>query len=315
MRKAYKTIIIAVLVVWIFASGLVLGTFITRKNYRKSLQENGETVSAQAPQTTLAPVTEGIKIDIVTDVAPVTQAPTTEPFSLEVPTDGGNITTFSSVTEKTLTTPSGNKEIAEALVKAINTTKSTKAFSAQKHEETNFIIDSVTGGNAVKGIVEGIINKVGNKPDATYSFSNGVDNNGSGQTPTTAIPPLTGAASLSEAAVKSASAQPNAQGGYDLTVTLIDETQSLSQKSQAHDGVFDTPDMASMPFPSGFKLNEMAFNYSGATIKACVNSDGRLISIEYLLPISQGHAQGSMLGATVEVSLHGTYSANMSFTY
>lgn len=315
MRKVYKIIIAAVVVIWIFASGLVLGTYTVRNRVRKSLNESTAPVTQATQPSTTVPTTQGIIIDMITDVSPQTEAPTTQPFSIEITTSGGNITTFVSNTEKTLNVPSGNKEIADALVSAVNSTKATKAFTAVRRDQTDFVIDNVTGGSAVKGIAESVINKVGNRPETTYSFSNGKDNNGSSETPVGIIAPANKSASISETAIKSASAQTNADGGYDITLTLNDETQTLSQKATNHDGLFDTPDMTSLPLPSGIKMGRIDFVYSNATINASVNSDGRLTSISYSLPISQGIVEGSMLSATVNISLHGVYSSTTRFTY
>lgn len=318
MKKIYVILISTVLVVWLFASGLIIGTSITRNKYNRTntpsepVQSSSQIVQ---PATENVVTTEGIKIDIVTDVAPVTSTQPTESFSFEMPTNAGNITTYKSETEKQLSVPSGNKEIGEALVSAVNSTKSMKGFTATATEKADFVIDSVTGGNAVKNVVEGLINKMGNKPETVYSFSNGVDNNGSAETPTSVIAPSGKSAYINEAAIKSASAQPNAGGGYDIVLVLNDETQTKNQHASNHDGLFDTLDMDSLSLPSGFKASQLNFSYTNAEIRASVNSDGRLDSISYSLPISQGTVEGSMLGATVAVALHGVYSSSVTMTY
>lgn len=309
MRKTFKVLIASVVVIWLFSAGLVTGTFMMRNKYKKMLEQ---TTAPQIAQT--EPTKQGIQIDIITDVAPVTTM-TTQAFSFEMPTNGGNISTYGSSSEKQLAVPSGDKEIAQALIKAINTTKALKSFNAVKQEKTDFTVDSVTGGSAVKSAAEDMINKYGNKPVTEYSFSNGKDNNGSAESPSSVLPPKNATASVSESAIKSASAQQNSSGGYDIVLVLNDETQTPSQKASNHDGLFDTLDISSLSLPSGFKVAKADFTYSSAQIKASVNSDGRLDLIEYTLPISKGDIGGTMLSANVAVSLRGTYTSSVSFTY
>lgn len=318
MERKLKTLLLIVVGVWVTALGIIaVGNMLGLKPQRAATTETYPTeyyVPVTQPSTEIVTSTDRIQIDMVTDFAPSTEL-STESSPLEIPTGNGNMTTYKSDTVKTLAVPQGNKEIGEALVKAVNMTKATKGFTATTNEKADFVIDSVTGGNAVRGIVEDLINKAGNKPQATYSFSNGVDQNGSSETPNSVIPPMNNTASLDESAIKSASAVQNADGGYDITLTLNDESQSLSQKAVNHSALFNPPDKASLSFPSGFKLGELNFYYTSATINASVNSEGKLTSISYSLPIAQGNASGTMIAVPVNVSLHGTYTANVTVTY
>lgn len=325
MNKTIKILICVVVGVWVLALSIIAVGNMLGYNPRKQQATEAPPTFADTvyqPQTEPSSElyipsetsTEGIVIDIITDVAPVTTT-TTQPFSIEIPSDNGNITTYKSDEAKKLEVPQGNKAIGEALVSAINLTKATKGFTAVSKEKADFTIDSVTGGNAVKGIVEDLINKAGNKPEANYSFSNGVDQNGSSETPNSVIPPMNSTASVSESAIKSASAVQNADGGYDITLVLNDESQTLQQKAVNHGALFNAPDITSFELPSGFKMSQLNFNYTNATINASVNSDGRLTSINYSLPISQGVVQGTMMIATIDVSLHGIYTASVNITY
>lgn len=312
MRKTLKIIVCVVLVIWVFATGLMLGTYRERKNMQNYMAEN----TAQQPQVSeAAQLSEAVEIDMVTNVTPATEPSTTYEFTFETTENGGNLTTYESESVKQLEVPSGNSEIAKALVTAVNTTKSLKSFSAVKTEKADFTIDSVTGGNTVKGIAEGIINKIGNKPETSYSFSNGADKNGSDETPNSIIAPANKAAYIDEAAIKSASAQPNSIGGYDITIIMNDESQTISQSASNHNGLFDTLDIDSLSLPSSFKMSKLDFTYSGAQINASINADGRLASIDYSLPISNGVVEGGMLSVNISVVLHGAYTAAIRFTY
>lgn len=320
MNKALKITVCVVAVVWIFACGLVVGTFSMRQKYKSQFSTSEATTQTQPPQTQTQTQSgetspDSIVIDMVTNVAPQTLSTTEAQSSFELPKDNGNATTYEAQTQKQLAVPSGSAEISKALVDAINQTKSLKGFNAEKSEKADFAIDNVTGGNTVKNIVEGIINKVGNKPLTNYSFSNGADTNGSDETPMSVIAPKSGVAVLNASAVKSASAKTNSDGGYDIIIVLNDETQTLSQKASAHDGIFDTLNINDLAMPSAFKMSQLNFTYSDAEIKASVNSDGRLTSVSYNLPISKGEVEGTMLGAGISVSLHGAYSASVKITY
>lgn len=320
MNRILKIMICAVVVVWLFSTGIVIGTFSMRQKYKTGLEE-GSGQNTQIQTQTAESVHDEIVINMVTNVAPPTETTTqavtemTEPFSVELPTDNGNNTTYEAETQKTLAVPSGNEEIARALVNAVNQTKAMKGFNAVKNEKAEFVIDEITGGSVVKNIADSMVEKYSNKPAVSYSFSNGVDTNGSGNTPTMIIAPAGDTANIDVSSVKSASAQPNSDGGYDVTLMINEETQTLTQKAAAHSGIFDTLKPEDLSLPSSLKVTQMNCTYSDSEIKASINADGRLTSIYYTLPVSQGSAEGSMLGTKISVRLHGKYTASVEITY
>ncbi len=88
MNRYIKICIVAVLVVWIFCLGLVVGTFMVRRDFNKTYADSLTTPSVlqYAPETTTEPTTTEIVIDIVTNQAQTqpetTTAPSQEGFSL-----------------------------------------------------------------------------------------------------------------------------------------------------------------------------------------------------------------------------------------
>lgn len=303
MGKALKALICAVAVFWIFAAGIITGTFIVRNSAKNNSDKDGGTVS------------DRINIDIVTDVPPQTQSVPTTQFSLDMTTGDKVLSTYGAGETKKLSVPSGKTEITNALLNVINSAKQSDNFTAVKNTSSDFSVDSVTGGNAVKEIADGIIGKLGNKPKTTYSFSGGKDVNGSGETPLDVISPPGRNASVSASAVKSASANENTSGGYDIRLVLEDEKQTMTLGAANHNGLFDTSDLSSLSFPSAFKMTDFELCYSGCAINACVDGEGRLKSVRYSLSVVQGRIDGKVFSADITASFHGLYEVSIDITY
>ena len=93
MNKAVRIVIAVVIIIWIFATGLVTGTFIARRSYKKEAaltqQATGQSYSGST----------GINIDIVTDV-PTTSQPNTSDFTFELPSDYNSFSTYEYESEK-----------------------------------------------------------------------------------------------------------------------------------------------------------------------------------------------------------------------
>ena len=309
MNKFFKACIACVVVIWLFALGLVVGTFTVRKEaqklYGSSQPDNNYSVSENNSMTQ-------IDISMVTNESSPAQEEPSSDFT--IPTDN-SISTYESSQNGNITVPSGNKEIAEALVKAINSTKAMQNFSASKTENLSVSIDDITGGAIVKSIADGIVSKQMNKPDINCNFKNGVDQNGSGQTPNTLVAPIGGMAYLDESAIKTASASQNSSGGYTVTLELNEETQSLNSKAKNHDGLFETITVESLGLPSNLTITALNITYSGSKIVADINKDGKLDKIQYVMPVKEAGGEGKFMGAGVNVKIHGQYDCTVSFTY
>ena len=309
MNKLFKVCIAGVVVIWLFALGLVVGTFTVRKEAQRvysSDQPSGNYSISEKTSTTQ------IDISMVTNESVSQQEEASTDFT--IPTDN-SISTYESAQNGSINVPSGNKEIAEALVKAINAAKAGQDFSALKTEKLSVVIDDITGGAIVKNIADSIVSKQTNRPDTNCNFKGGVDQNGTGKTPNTLVAPIGGMAYLDESAIKSASAAENASGGYTITLELNEETQSLESKAKNHDGLFETITVESLGLPSNLSITALNITYSGSKIIADINKNGKLDKIQYVMPVQDAGGSGKFMGAGIEIKIHGQYDCTVTFTY
>lgn len=323
MNRLIKICAISIAVVWIFCIGLVIGSFGVRNKMKKELlQSNTQPISQQTLPPETQPTTNGtsqIVIDMVTNQS--TTAPPTTLGDVTLSTDAssgaGNISTFAEKTTADAETPadklpSGDAEIAKALVDAINATKATQNFSAKKTEKLDVTVDEASGGT--QSVVDSLVKKQLDKPDTSCTFVDGVDTAGSGKTPTALIAPLNKMASLDESAIQSAKVTAGTNGAYSVEVVLKPEQQTLNQGAKNHDGIFETIDISTLGIPSNATINELYINYSGATVKAQINKSGRLDSITYVLPVTEGGGSGKMI-IPVTIKMHGQYDCTVVCTY
>ncbi|MDD6021778.1 MAG: hypothetical protein ACI4GA_04000 [Acutalibacteraceae bacterium] len=315
MNRLIKVCAVCVVIVWIFCMGLAVGTFKVRNKYKKELEPTSESaVSVQQSQQNAQ--TSQIVIDMVTNQTTLPEKKD-DPLG-EKTTGSGNISTFASSEGGSEPTPSAQlpssyADIAKALVNAVNATKATQNFTAEKKEKLTINIDSVTGG--LKSLADSIISKSTDRPDTVCTFSNGVDSAGSGKTPNSLIAPINKMASLSADAIKDAKVTPGTNGAYTIEVELKSETQTLNQSAKNHAGIFETLDISSFGLPSNVSLTEASIDYSGARVTANINKNGKLDSIAYVLPITQGSASGKMSVVPVSISMHGQYDCSVTCTY
>lgn len=317
MNRLVKICAVCIAVVWLFCVGIMVGSFGVRQKAKNELTSQQSQSQSSEQQSSEQPSsdTSKIVIDMVTNQTTLPEKKD-DPLGLGT-TNNGNMSTFatnSGVDEKTPQSalPSGNEEIVKALVNAINATKATQSFSLKKTENTSVTIDDVTGG--IESTVNSIVAKQLNKPDTVCTFSNGVDTAGTGKTPNSVIAPLNKMASLSADAIQSANVTAGMNGAYTVEVSLKSETQTLSQSAKNHSGVFETFDFGSLELPSGVTMSELYVTYSGASIKAQINKNGKLDEIVYTLPMTDGGGNGKMI-IPVSVKMHGQYECTLTCTY
>ncbi len=306
-----------VAVIWIFCIGLVLGTYFVRNG----MMTLPETQTQPSPTES----TTQIVINMVTNQATPT---TTEQVTITLPTGDSGLTTYAgnqqgqngepgtTATEAPASKiPSTKEDIAKALTDAVNATKSTKNFTASRNHNMAIAVDEITGGALVKSIADSIIADKGNVTNATYTFVNGVDQGGSDETPDTLVFPPNKPAYLDPAGVKSATATDNGDGTYTVQVEMNPEKQTNTAPAVYHDGIYETISVESFGLPSSVNVTSMYANYNASKISAVINPDGKLKSITYCMPVSEGGGEGKMMGVTVSIKMHGQYDGTITFTY
>ncbi|MCQ2462677.1 MAG: hypothetical protein MJ177_04640 [Clostridia bacterium] len=316
--KIIQAILTFTLLVWMVCIGIVIGT--------KREQIKANAASAQQPYTVVYQ-TVLYSVPAVTDS---TQAPSTLPTEQTSVSEvqASDITVQSSDEQTTaeqatdeLTTQDMQNEItdftqvATLYISAVNKTKGYQDFTLTREDTLNLIIDKATGGSLVKSFANTFVSSKAPHSVETLVFAGGVDQNGSGETPINAIPPVTGAASIDPGALLSANAVANEYGGYNISLALTDEVQTLNTPAQNHATTMEVIDVAALGLPSSISITGPDINYSGATINAVTDSDGKIITMTHHLPVSTARGTGKALGITAEMEMHGDFTCVYTVTY
>ncbi len=323
-QKLLKICVSCVVVVWLFCIGIVLGTYMTRNGMMA--------VDTTTTVPTNTETTTQIVIDIVTNQAAPT---TTEKVSIDITTGDSGLTTYNNgdnqgvmggetdqtnsqnpVTQTPQTSvPSTKEDVVKSLVDAINNTKATKNFTAERKHNMSVVVDEITGGSVVKNIADSVIEKNSNMTDSTFTFVNGVDTAGSGETPNSLFFPDGKQATLDPSAVKTATATDNGDGTYNVHIEMNPEKQTLTSPAINHDGIYETISIESFGLPSNVNVTSMYVNYNNSVIDATVNAEGKIKTIRYCMPVSEGGGEGKMIGVTVSIKMHGQYDGTITCTY
>lgn len=320
-EKLLKICAGCVAVVWLFCIGLVLGSYMVRNGMM--------TLPTESQTEATAGTTEGITqivIDMVTNQATPT---TTEQVTVELPSGDTGLTTYANGNSQATqeqdvpqsTEPQGSKipstteEIAKALVDAINATKATKNFTATRRHNMAVGIDDITGGSLVKSIADSVIASQTDMTDSTFTFVNGVDQGGSDETPDTLIFPPNKQAYLDPSGIKTITATDNGDGTYTVHLEMNPEMQTNEAPAIHHEGIYETISVASFGLPSSINVTSMYANYNASVIDAVINQEGKIKSVKYCMPVSDGGGEGKMMGITVSIKMHGQYDGTIDITY
>lgn len=310
--KHVQTVVALVAAVWLFCIGLVCGT--------KNVRNNPPTTAASTTQpqinitvpSTNMPVQSQPQTSNWYDIPSTTQ-PTTQPTTQDVQS---STDVQQSQTETTTQSAELSKEeIIAVYVNAVNKVKNMGSYTITREDTLNLFLDDITGGETVRKIANEFVASQAPHTVETRVFENGVDLNGSQETPYTAIPPLKADAAAAANGISRASAVPNAYGGYTINLALVDEVQTLDTPAPTHSTLVEVIDMASIGLPSIVQANHLNIYYSGCTISAETDAEGRIVTMTHFLPVTTADGQGQALGIVVDVKLHGDFTCIYSFTY
>ncbi len=301
MKQETKLVAIILVALIVFLSGFGLGATkgINIKIEGAAVQTGGE--PAPAPQTTTAaPQT--------TTAAPAGDTTTAAP---------SGDTTTAAPSNNGVKVPSGNAEIVAAYNKAINDAKHyTGKVTLKKHD----IINVGLADNAAASIINPVIQKLTATEPAEWTFENGADVADPARLiKDKIIPGGSRDAALQEAGIVSASATPNADGGYTMTLTLVaedsnfDGTKNTSEPIH-HMSAMDPLNLASIDLGDQIKITSAALHYPGATLTATVDGQGRLVKLEQKLPL-EGTGEGKAAFIPVSLQLSGSMDGNYELIY
>ncbi len=252
-------------------------------------------------------VTQPGQPDVTT--APVqTQPVVTQPGTPEV-------TTAPVQTQPVVTQPAGVDvsswsvdEIVSNYVNAVNKTKAiADPFTCHHTESFDVHIDSITGGDLVKNIVNGLIGNIVKPSDEDLNFSGGKAVTGEGETIGILLP-KNGNNTLTSAGVASASATPNGSG-YSVVITLKSESVDMTTKPQYNSAAIGFLDIGSIDL-SIMTVTRCDVVYPGSVIEATINGDGLVSSQSSTLKMTINGA-----GKAGLISGEGVFGGSMTETW
>lgn len=306
MNRTMRIVVSIVLCVWLFAMGIELGAYRERRAINATLSSAGNNTQQTVQSSTTTPAPQ-------TTQPPKTTAPTTTTPTVTPSGDNNDTTTTTAPTtdaptqEKKL--PKTNEEIAKAYNDAINATKNTsKSFTATQVENVTMnLVDS-----SIPSFLEGLVSSVmqGLMGEETYTYTNGVD--ADGNTFKDNFPPPGKEAALTAAGIKSASSEAYGEGGYKLTITLVEETATYEVLPPHHSVSVGYLNLDTLGLP--FDIQSADFQYAGATVTICVNGEGLVDSYAVDFPM-QGSGTGTAMGMNATVTIEGGLDETWNITW
>lgn len=309
MKKELKitAVILAAILVFIAGFGLGSSKGITLEvNYEAPTQQvvvQSTAPATQAPETTAAPQTtiaETINVETTaTTAASGTPTATTE------------ATTAAS---KPSSIPSSKDEIVNKYVEVISAAK--KEQNVTIHEVSKVDLECTSCSvSFLTGTVNSLLPTFMKPYEGTYTVKNGVEEGGT-KTANDFVLPKGRDCTLTPAGIASATATPEGDG-YTMTLKFVPETSTFDGTNSTypdhHQSAMAPLNLATLELPAGAKITNANMSYSGATIVATVNGDGKLTKLVLDLPM-EGEGTGK-LGASLSVGIKGSNSETYEFTY
>ena len=196
-------------------------------------------------------------------------------------------------------------EIVDYLSKAVNSAKTFTGNVTVEHSEDfgSLNITDCPGGTIGKNLANSIASGVIKPTTETMNFSNGKATNSEGQSVPLLLPKRQ-SFTLTADGVQSARAS-SVNGQTIIELTLVSETSTLQQPPPHNSSAIGYLDPAEVDL-SIITLNSFNVTYSGSTIKATIDAQDRVVSIDYSIPVAI-EASGSV---TKMPAIAGSFACN-----
>ncbi len=327
MKKEIKVIVAALVVLAVFLSGVVVGTI---NGGLVTIQMSGGSGSSTAVDATQAPATTAPTTAAPTTAAPTTAAPTTTAPTTAAPQGGDTTTTAAPQGGDTTTTaapqggssavPSTPAEACAAYCKAVNDAKAYSGnATVRRIEQIDVGVDSCSVA-ALKGTLDKVVRSFITSSDETFEMVNGAYQNDKGETRTMndRLYPGGRNVTVAEANVTSATAVATPDGGYTVTLKLPSETSvfdngTVTSSPTNHLTAVDPLDLATLNLDP-VKIVKADMKYSGATVEATVNAEGKLVKLHINLPL-EGTGSAKIGPAGLDLGVSGFMDTTFEITY
>lgn len=191
----------------------------------------------------------------------------------------------------------------ECLKKTYNLPK----LTIKKVEDIKIVIDDVNpGGDGVVNLGNKIINRYAKATEFTDNFANGKSASGGDDAQEFSFH-----ANLDPAGAKNATVKKSGNG-YEINITVVSEKATLEKRPVYNSQCANPLDLGAVDL-FGLKVTQADFNYPATTLKAVVDSNGRVTSAVSYMPMN-GSGAGKLIisgGATV----HGSMTKSATFTF
>ena len=328
-KKLWQTVISAVAIVWIFCISFAVSMKVAENKREKATTAfipQTQTSTTTTTSTTMS-TTEGTTMkrnpvvgNYVTVEATVgdpdwliaEQSSIAEASSIKASEEASKKAEQTTTTEKKSSIPSTKAEIINAYITGVNALKKEANFTLSVKDQLNMTIDEMTGGSLVQSFADAILAEQNKTEPDVYTFSGGVDS-AKGVIPTAVIAPLNRDASVNNDAVLTAEATPSGSG-YKVKLTLVDEVQTYTTPAPNHLTTVEVVDVAPL-LPSGATIDSLEMRYTGTTIEATFNGDGKITSMRHYLCVSECTGSGSFTLIPISVKIHGDFISEYTITY
>lgn len=319
MKKEIKVVAVVLVALVVFLAGFGLGS---TKGININVKYEGsaatQVAGTVAPDTTVpTTVTTTVPTTVTTTTSVIEGAVSDVGDAVSGAIDNVVSNAADAVTDaiNAAQTPSTPAEIAAAYNKAINEYRAyTGTVTTKKVETIDIQVTELPAmvASVVNKVVEGFTGTTENE----WTFTNGVDPDG--RVPADKIIPGDREAAVDPAGLVSATATPNTDGGYTMTIKFVGEkstfdgTKNTSEPTY-HMGAMDPLNLGSLDL-GPISITEADLSYPGAETTATVDAQGRLVSLHNYLPL-EGYGTGGVLGMTLTINMGGSMTTDWTMTY
>ncbi len=294
MSKNIKTTALVLVLLLAFLCGFGLG-----KNRGFHLNFNNNPYGTTAPSEK----SDAVPVDATTAPADETPADTT-------PTD--------AKPTKPLKAPKGVEAVVAAYNKAVNRAKRSD-LTIQKTAALELTPGEIAPGLA-KGAAQATLRNALPPMEKEYKVpAGGAAAGKAGKSDLTAkdvLAPAGKAAKLTPDMVTAAKAKAK-DGGYVIVIKLKKETAKLNEETvkqaKNHAAALTLPDPAAL-HAFGVKVSKAALRYDGTTLRATIDSSGRLVKLQQTLPFS-ARLKGKYFLFNLNAAVDGSYQETLTLTY
>ena len=246
------------------------------------------------PESTTAVPVPGTSATAPTSAAPTSAAPTTAAPTTAVPTTAAQ------------KDPSqwSKAEVVQFFSKAVNDAKAFKGNLSVTHSEefSSLDITKCPGGQLGINLANRIASGVIKPTNETLQFANGTAQNAEGD-PVPILLPKRQGFTLTADGVQNAKAMKN--GALTMIeITLVSESSTLETPPKYNSAAIGYLDPSEVDL-SVVKIERFNVTYSGSTIVATVDAEGRVVSASYTVPVAID-VRGSALGISGEFACNAT---------